>query len=188
MYQIQFKNFMAEDELILVLSGILKPFFIMKPVKDFENYLISKEGVVYSLLYKKVLVTTFDKAGYERITLSKNRFRKTMFIHRLVGINYIPNPENKPFINHKNGIKNDNRLENLEWYTHIENAKHAWDNGFYKITKEGLEKAHEACSKKIYDSITKTTYKSISEAARNFNMPFTTFKRLTERTERFIYL
>lgn len=79
--------------------------------------------------------------GYVMVKLCKNAKTERKLVHRLVAMVFIPNPQEKPHINHKNGRKNDNRAENLEWCTPLENNKHAWATGL--IDKEKMKKIGE---------------------------------------------
>lgn len=79
------------------------------------------------------LKTRINENGYIVVDiLYSNYKKKTMRVHRLLGIHFIDNPNNYKIINHLNGIKTDIRLENLEWCTSSQNNQHAWDNGLYK--------------------------------------------------------
>ena len=98
----------------------------MKEIQS--GYYATKEGNILSS--RKFNVPTImksftDKGGYLRVTL----LGETRKVHRLVAIAFIPNPERKTQVNHINGIKTDNRVENLEWVTHSENMIHAYKTG-----------------------------------------------------------
>ena len=108
---------------------------IWKDIKGYEGYYqISNLGRVKSLSRKyspkeRILKNQYDKDGYYEIGLTKNKKKQYFRVHRLVAQAFIFNIKNKPQVNHKNGIKDDNRVENLEWCTNQENEKHAYNIG-----------------------------------------------------------
>jgi hypothetical protein len=157
----------------------------MQTIKDFENYLITKDGDIYRNITYRKLKCSIDKNGYLKIRLLNKSGRKSMFLHRLLAIQFIPNPLNKPFINHIDGNKSNNKLNNLEWCTHKENMKHAWDNNLYKDYTDSIKKANNAKSIEVFDTLNNIKYKSMSEMSRLLKIPFTTLRRLIDSTTTF---
>lgn len=108
-------------------------------IKNFPGYLIADTGNVYSRKKRQLrqMALNQKRTQYLEVGLLKNGKRFYKLVHRLVAETFISNPENKPQVNHKNGIRNDNRVENLEWVTASENAKHSFDVLQRKKTMSG---------------------------------------------------
>ena len=96
---------------------------IFKPIEGYENYSVSTTGKVLNNETGKFLEGTLDSKGHLQVKLYKDRKGTLMYKHRLVAIAFIPNPENKPCVDHVNGNKLNNSLENLRWATFQENAR-----------------------------------------------------------------
>ena len=161
---------------------------IVKPIIGYEGlYLIDSMGNIismpkqngsryvneYNILKQKISKRT----GYYEVSLSKNGILKTKLVHRLLAQHFIDNPLGLPEVNHKNGIKTDNRLENLEWCSVSQNTKHAYDNnlgGFKDVVDNNLAKINQTTSYKkivIINIFTNEEYNCTSskEAAKYLN-------------------
>lgn len=97
---------------------------VFEDIKGYEGwYKISKNGEIWSCRYKIIMTNNINELGYHKIMLTNNEKKRTHHtISRLLALQYIPNPENKPEVDHINRNPSDNRLCNLRWFTRIENA------------------------------------------------------------------
>lgn len=145
-----------------------------KTIAEFPNYLIGNNGEVYSKirLREKRPTSNGSGKGYLYVDLYKNNERKRFFIHRLVAEYFIPNPQNKPFVNHKDGNPRNNDFSNLEWCTAVENVEHA-----SKVIKtmHQYEKANLKRKKAIkmidrYEGYEVAEFTSIREAERTMGI------------------
>lgn len=103
-----------------------------KPIKDYElYYVVHSSGKIWSNITNRFIIGRTNKKGYTTISLKGKPFS----LHRIVALSFIPNHENKTQVNHINGVKSDNRVENLEWCTVLENNIHAINNGLRKGKK-----------------------------------------------------
>ena len=109
-----------------------------KDIKNYEGiYQVNVLGEVKNIKFNRILKNV-STGKYLKVVLFKKGKGKQYLIHRLISEYFIPNPSNKPCINHINGDGLDNRLDNLEWVTHKENINHAWDNNMC-FKKYGFE-------------------------------------------------
>jgi hypothetical protein len=123
----------------------LKEQYKFIDIKGFEGlYAINKAGQVISYAndkHKKDKVLKQDNSSlYARVALTKGNQRKKYCVHRLLAEIFIPNPNNYPVVNHLNGKKEDNSLENLEWCSYSENTKHAFKIGLKENTKKAIKR------------------------------------------------
>lgn len=107
-----------------------------KQVEGFESYYVSNMGRVYNASTKRFIGNkNSDKYEYKRVKLSKEGFKKPIDVHRLVAETFIPNPLNLRCVNHIDGNKENNAIENLEWCTYSENNAHAVNTGLMNPLK-----------------------------------------------------
>ena len=92
-------------------------------VQGFPNYLIHRDGRVWSNNFNKFLKASIDNHLYSKVILRNNKKSYHKKIHRLIAEHYIPNPDNLPFIDHINGVRSDNRIENLRWVSRQDNNR-----------------------------------------------------------------
>lgn len=132
-----------------------------------ERYEISDMGRIRRLSDGGLMRPAINQNGYQHVVLSKNGKTKDFRVHRLVATHFIENKAGKRDVNHKNGIKTDNRAANLEWLTHSENELH-------KIYTLGTPSKLLGACRPVKCLNTGVVYRSISEAKRELNLPKST--------------
>lgn len=136
-----------------------------RDIQGYEGlYQVSNYGNVRSLYGKsRILKPSKDSGGYLSVGLSKNNSVKRHLVHRLVCAAFLDNPNEKPEVNHKDGIKTNNNVLNLEYVTPSENTNHAYANGLREKTIKSSVETHR---KEVKCITTNTIYESAHEAWR----------------------
>ena len=111
----------------------------MKTKQMFESYLVYEDGRVQNSNTGRFLKPEITRNGYARVTLCTRGSTQRFLLHRLVAMRFLPNPENKPCVNHLDGDKLNNSVCNLEWTTHSENEYHSY-NKLGKQVPKGLDR------------------------------------------------
>ncbi len=144
-----------------------------KTIEDFPDYQVSNMGKVKSLKREQIKILKPRKTsnGYFAVSLSNGITSKNYRIHRLVAESFVPNKHNKPFINHKDLNKTNNKVANLEWVSQKENVYHAFKAG-----------KHPKLAIAVRCIETGGTFSSVEDAEKTTGVPATTiFRCLTNR-------
>lgn len=123
----------------------------LKQISGYPNYTISSDGIVYR--NGEAVSLHPNGRGYNKVFLYLNGKRISRAVHRLVAETFIPNPQNLPVVNHKNGNKLDNRVENLEWVTYKENTRQYLENGKCEVKPIILINPRTGRVKEVFSSI-----------------------------------
>ena len=145
----------------------------MKLIEGFENYYITEEGKVWSEKSQKFMKPHLDKYGYEIIAISEDSYNRKKFkVHRLVAKAFLPNPEDKPMVCHKNHDRADNRVENLVWGTHKENMQMSVDDDrFISVPRPTRQKIRAMYNTGKY---------TMQQLAAMFGIGYNTVNRITK--------
>ncbi len=168
---------------------------IWKDVNGFEGYYaVSNTGKIKSIprfifngkgYFKtkdKIIRPVFDSCGRQQAHLHKNNIRTTSYVHRIVGKAFIPNPDNLPQINHIDGNKINNHVNNLEWCDNLYNQRHSWAIG---LRKPNLGEKSGTCKLTTEDVL--AIRESFSRGVRNkdlaikYNVKRSTISAITNR-------
>lgn len=145
-----------------------------KKIPGWEKYSVSTFGRVRNDATGRYMTLVSERGDYKKVTLSQKGKSKRMAVHRAVCMAFIPNPDKKETVNHKNGIHSDNRVENLEWMTQRENNQHKYDVLGFRMTGAGRKSIAEKRMKMVKRIEDGKLYTSMSEAASDVNISLST--------------
>lgn len=102
-------------------------------VKKSNNHTYGSR-INHTRVVDEIIMKQQNVRGYKKVCLSKNGFQKPLYVHRIVMSSFVENPRGLPYVNHKDGDKHNNNLNNLEWVSDLDNKKHAYKNGLINNT------------------------------------------------------
>jgi hypothetical protein len=147
-----------------------------KERKEHFGYLIYEDGNILDVKKNIAVNNSVNKSGYVIVNLVQDGKRKLNLLHRVIAQAFLPNPSNKKCVNHINGIKTDNRVENLEWVTYSENMVHAFKQGLNSLSEKQKNNLKAKIVKKVIDKNTGVIYNSIIEACKELGLKYTQTK------------
>lgn len=163
-----------------------------------DHYLVDEAGNVWSVRKNRVLLGKTDRYGYKVVLLCVKGQRKHITVHRIVALTFIENPDNKPTVNHKDGNKQNNCVDNLEWATFQENTKHSYNNGLSVAWNKGKANCYSQEQIKVMRTVQKSkkvkcidklgneiTYQSINDLLRERGLDKRTVKRVLQKQRHF---
>lgn len=136
------------------------------------------------IIKEKILTPEITNRGYYRITFQKNKIKVHISVHRLVGLHFVTNPENKPQINHKDGNKANNYYKNLEWCTSMENVQHSYDTGL-NVAKKGFDNPKSMPVLRLSEDGELQNYGSLCELSRIENVSRTSVSRAIKANRKY---
>lgn len=144
-----------------------------KQITDHPDYMVSKDGDIYSLISRKKLKPQ-KQNGYHSVTLCDQGKQQAKLVHRIVAEEFLERDAERTFVNHKDGNRTNNSVENLEWCTQSENMKHAYATGLQRPIPAQIEyslsRSHEAHKKPVRNIETGEIYDSVKECAETHGM------------------
>lgn len=162
----------------------------IKDIQGWEDYTIDIDGNVFSKRKKKYLKQETNKYGYCKVKLQKNKYQRTMSVHRLVAENFLQNENNYPQVNHIDGNKKNNNISNLEWCSAKHNMNEAVRIGLFdkvkglsreRAIKNNLQQYHILANEKTKKPVNQflkngefvKKWLSMSDASRELGIPVT---------------
>lgn len=153
-----------------------------KVVPDYPKYQVNTKGEIFNISNGNILKPMQTIHGYLRVGLYNENGMKKIVVHRLVAIAFIPNPENKPEVNHKDGDKQNNHKNNLEWSTRHENMQHCDLFGLRKMPNG--QKHHKSTITNEQALIIRDSKIKTSILAKNYNVSFSTIYNIKNKISR----